>query len=42
MSYNCDIKVASLWHRLEHHELGGAKEIITLCSGGHELLNYGE
>ncbi len=42
MSHYCDIMVASLWCRLERHELGGAKIIITLWSGGNEHLKYGE
>ncbi len=42
MSYYCDATVASFLCHLEHHELGGATKIITLWSGDHELLNYGE
>ncbi len=38
----CHTIVTSWWPHLEHHELGGAKNIITLLSGGHELLKYGE
>ncbi len=30
----CPTIVTSWWHHLEHHELGGAKIIITLWSGG--------
>ncbi len=34
----CPPIVTYRWYHLEHHEIGGAKEII----GGHELLKYGE
>ncbi len=42
MSHYCDIMVVSLLRHLERHELCGSTKIITLWSGGHELLNYGE
>ncbi len=42
MSHYGEVMVASLWCHLERHELGGAKEIIALWSGGHELFKYGE
>ncbi len=42
MPHYCDAMVASLWLHLERHELGGAKIIITLWSGRHELLIYSE
>ncbi len=38
----CPTIVISWWCHLEHRELCGAKIIITLWSGGHELLKYGE
>ncbi len=34
--------VMSWWRHLEHHALGGATKIITLWSGAHGLMNYGE
>ncbi len=37
-----DMYVPLLWRHLEHHEVGGATKMITLWSGGHELLMYGE
>ncbi len=30
------------WCHLECHKPGGSKKIITLWSGGHEVLTYGE
>ncbi len=34
---HCDIM-----HMVVRHAHGGATKNITLCSGDHELLNYGE
>ncbi len=38
----CPTILTSLWCHLERHELRGANKIITLWSGGHELLKYGK
>ncbi len=42
MSHYIDDIVVSFLCRLDCHELGGATKNITLWSGYHELLNYGE
>ncbi len=42
MSFCCNITVGSLECHLERHEIGGAKQSITLWSGRNEFLKYGE